>query len=57
VTPFIIGVWHVNELICEAMGQPIPKAQPVAARSMVAELFMRGAPRVVSPRRMFIGGA
>ena len=57
VTPFIIGVWHVNELICEALGEPIPRRNLSRARSMVAELFMRGAPRVVSPRRMFIGGA
>lgn len=56
LTPFIIGVWHMNELVAEALGQPLPRRNLARARSMVAELFAKGAPRVVSPRRFFVGG-
>jgi heterodisulfide reductase subunit B len=55
LTPFIIPVWHVNELICEALGQPVPRLNLSRARSMVAQLFGRGAPKVISPRRIYIG--
>jgi Fe-S oxidoreductase len=56
LTPFIIGVWHVNELICEALGQPIPRLNLSRARSMVTELFGRGAGKVVSPGRFIVAG-
>ena len=51
LTPFIIGVWHANELIAEALGRPLPRRNLARARSMVGELFLRGATRVVSPKR------
>lgn len=56
VTPFIIGVWHLNELIAEALGEPLPRRNLARARSMVSELFLRGAPKVLSPRRFHIAG-
>ncbi len=52
LTPFIIGVWHLNELVAEALGKPLPRRNLARARSMVGELFLRGAPRVLSPRRI-----
>ena len=55
LTPFVIPVWHLNELICEALGEPIPRRNLARARSMVTALFGRGAPRVVSPRRFYVG--
>jgi len=57
VTPFIIGVWHLNELVAEALGEPLPRRNLARARSMVSELFLRGAPKVLSPRRFFIAGS
>lgn len=54
LTPFVIGVWHVNELIAEALGEPMARRNLSRARSMVSELFLRGAPRVVSPRRFHV---
>ncbi|MHB8895275.1 MAG: (Fe-S)-binding protein [Candidatus Geothermincolia bacterium] len=55
LTPFIIPVWHLNELVAEALGDQIPRRNLARARSMVSELFLKGAPRVVSPRRFFVG--
>jgi Fe-S oxidoreductase len=55
LTPFVIPVWHLNELICEALGEPVPRRNLARARSMVLALFGRGAPRVVSPRRFYVG--
>jgi Fe-S oxidoreductase len=57
VTPFMIGVWHVNELIAEALGEPMPRRNLARARSMVSQLFGHGAPKVISPRRFFIAGS
>jgi hypothetical protein len=51
----VIPVWHLNELICEALGDPVPRRNLARARSMVTALFGRGAPRVVSPRRFYVG--
>jgi len=55
LTPFVIPVWHINELICEALGEPLPRRNLARARSMVLALFGKGAPRVVSPRRFYVG--
>lgn len=55
LTPFIIPVHHLNELVCEALGTPLPRRNLSRARSMIAELFLRGAPRVASPRRFRVG--
>jgi hypothetical protein len=55
LTPFVIDVWHVNELICEALSEPLPRRNLARARSMVSQLFLKGAPKVVSPRRFYVG--
>jgi Fe-S oxidoreductase len=51
VTPFIIPVRHLNELISQALGENLPRRNLSRARSMIGELFVRGAPKVLSPRR------
>jgi hypothetical protein len=55
LTPFVINVWHVNDLICEALSEPLPRRNLARARSMVSQLFLKGAPKVVSPRRFYVG--
>jgi Fe-S oxidoreductase len=56
LTPFIIPVWHLNELVAEALGDPLPRRNLSRARSMVSELFVRGGLKVVSPRRFYVAG-
>lgn len=51
VTPFIIPVYHVNELVQMALGEPLQRRNLSRARSMIAELFFRGAPKLVSGKR------
>jgi len=51
VTPFVIPVYHLNELVSMAAGEELPRRNLARARSMIAELFVRGAPRVLSRRR------
>jgi hypothetical protein len=56
VTPFIIPVWHLNELVCEAMGVQTPRRNLSRARAMVSELFVKGAPKILSRKRFFPTG-
>jgi Fe-S oxidoreductase len=51
VSPFIMPIRHLNELVTEALGQEMPHRNLSRARSMIAELFIKGAPTLVSPRR------
>jgi Fe-S oxidoreductase len=51
VTPFIIPVYHLNELVARALGEPLPRRNLKRARSMMSQLFLKGAPKVLSPRR------
>ncbi len=51
VTPFIIPIRHLNELVTEALGQELPRRNLSRARSMISELFIKGAPTLVSPKR------
>ena len=51
VTPFIMPVYHLNELVAQALGEPMPRRNLKRARMMMSELFIRGAPKLISPRR------
>lgn len=51
VTPFIIPVYHLNELVCKALGEPLPRRNLSRARAMVGELFFKGAPKLLSGDR------
>ena len=51
LTPFIMPVRHLNELISEALGEDLPRRHLARARSMVFELFFKGAPKVLSRKR------
>jgi len=51
VTPFFIPVYHVNELVQIALGEPLPHRNLSRARSMVRELFFKGAPKLLSGKR------
>lgn len=51
LTPFIIPVRHLNELISEALGENLPRMHLARARSMALELFFKGAPKVLSRKR------
>jgi hypothetical protein len=44
-------VRHLNELISEALGEDLPRRHLARARSMVFELFFKGAPKVLSRKR------
>lgn len=54
VTPFIIPVYHLNELVSSALDEPMPRRNLARARSMIGELFVRGAPKVLSRKRFFL---
>lgn len=51
VTPHVIPVRHINELISEAMEEDLPHRNLARARSMISELFVKGGPSIVSKRR------
>ncbi len=51
VTPFIMPVRHLNELVSEALGEALPHRNLKRARSMISELFVKGAPKLLSPKR------
>lgn len=51
VTPFIMPVRHLNELVADALGEPLPHRNLARARAMIAQLFIKGAPRLVSRSR------
>ena len=51
VTPFIMPVYHLNELVCRALGEPLQRRNLSRARSMIGELFINGAPKVLSRKR------
>ena len=54
VTPFVIPVYHLNELVSRAIGEDPPRRNLKRARAMISELFLKGAPKVVSRRRFSI---
>lgn len=54
VTPFVIPVYHLNELVSKALGEDLPRRNLARARSMMSELFLKGAPRVLSRRRFTV---
>jgi Fe-S oxidoreductase len=54
LTPFIIPVYHLNELVGKAHGEELPRRNLKRARSMAKELFIKGAPKVVSRKRFRI---
>lgn len=51
LTPFIIPVYHVNELVCRALGEPLPRRNLSRARSMIRQLAFDGAPKLLSRKR------
>lgn len=51
VTPFMIPVRHLNELVAQALGETLPRRNLSRARSMIAELFIKGAPSLLSRKR------
>jgi len=51
VTPFIIPVYHLNELVSRALGEALPRRNLSRGRSMIKELFIKGAPKLISRKR------
>jgi heterodisulfide reductase subunit B len=51
LTPFIIPVYHLNELVGKALGEELARRNLRRARSMAKELFIKGAPKVLSRKR------
>ena len=51
LTPFIIPIYHLNELVGKALGEELPRRNLKRARSMAKELFIKGAPKLLSRRR------
>lgn len=51
LTPWRIPVYHLNELVSMALGEEPKRANLSRARSMVSELFVRGAPKLLSRKR------
>ena len=54
LTPFIIPVYHLNELVAKALGQELPRRNLNRARSMTKELFVKGAPKLLSRKRFWL---
>ncbi len=54
LTPWRIPVYHINELVSEAAGSPLPRLAEKRARQMLGELFIRGMPKVISSKRVTI---
>ena len=56
LTPFIIPVYHLNELVAKALGEELPRRNLKRARSMTKELFIKGAPKLLSRKRFWPEG-
>ncbi len=54
ITPWGIPVYHINEIVSGATGFPLPRLAEDRAKQMLRELFIRGMPKVLSPRRIRI---
>jgi len=55
LTPSIVPVYHLNELVAKALGEELPRRNIKRARSMTKELFLKGAPKVLSRKRFWLG--